>query len=295
MSPRRRGLDRVGLLLLGLLAGIVASALLLYVYVDRSRTRQVEERVQVALGLPEEAFELEDVEEDGSLRVVLRRVAFLDAAGDTIVSAPTARGRLVARTLSADEGPIVIDQVVLERPYLRLMQRGAGDWNAFDILRAEADGAPLNVPEEEKSRPIAFQGMRVVDGTVRVATPYVSPATPPTGRMAAFRQPERIQGGGGRTFTIRWLRNVNATLPLVRVGPDGGWRAEVAALTADVTNPDTRVRRLAGWVEADPDKTIRFDIDALRTPRSSFDGSGRVRFADAGPVFDLDLRAHPLA
>jgi translocation and assembly module TamB len=294
VSPRRRRLDRVGVLLLGLLAGIVVSALALYWYVDRSRTRQVEERVQVALGLPEEAFELEEIEEDGSLRIVLREVAFLDKAGDTIVTAPLARGRLIARTLSADDGPIVIDQVVLERPFMRLLQRGSGDWNFFDIIRAEAAGAPLNVPEEERSRPIAFQGMRVVDGTIRVATPYAAPPNPPTGRLASLKQPERVRSGG-RTYTVRWMRNVEATLPLVRIGPDGGWRAEVASLTADVTNPDTRVQQLAGWFESDPDKTLRFDIDAFRTPRSSFDGEGRVRFADAGPVFDLNVRAHPLS
>lgn len=290
---RRRRLDRVGLLLLGLLVGILVSALGLYWFVDRSRTRQVEERIQVALGLPDEAFELEEVEEDGSLRIVLRQVAFMDSAGDTIVSAPTARGRLVARTLSAD-GPIVVDQVVLERPFMRLLQRGTGDWNFFDIFKAEAAGAPLNVPEEEQQRPIALQGVRIVDGTLRVATPYTAPATPPTGRLASLRQPERVRSGG-RTYTVRWLRNVEGTLPLVRIGPDGGWRAEVAALTADVTNPDTRVTALAGWVEQDPDETIRFDIATFRTPRSAFDGEGRVRFAEAGPVFDLNVRAHPLA
>ncbi|HLM67409.1 MAG TPA: hypothetical protein VK358_07775, partial [Longimicrobium sp.] len=294
MSPRRRGLDRVGLLLLGLLAGMVVSAVFLYWYVDRSRTRQVEERVQVALGLPEEAFELEDVEEDGSLRIVLRKVAFLDRAGDTIVTAPTARGRLIARTLSADDGPIVIDQVVLERPFMRLLQRASGDWNFFDITRAEAAGAPLAVPEEEQSRPIAFQGMRIIDGTIRVATPYAAPPNPPRGRLASLRQPERVRSGG-RSYTVRWMRNVEAQLPLVRIGPNGGWRAEVASLTADVTNPDTRIAQLAGWFESDPDKTLRFDIDAFRTPRSSFDGEGRVRFADAGPVFDLNVRAHPLS
>ena len=294
MSRRRRGLDRVGVLLLGLLLGLVVSALVLYWYVDRSRTRQVEERVEVALGLPPEAFELEEVEEDGSLRVVLHQVAFLDRAGDTIVSAPTARGRLIARTLSAGSGPIVVDQVVLERPYMRLLQRASGEWNFFDIIKAEAAGAPLTVPEEEQSRPIALQGMRVVDGTVRVATPYAAPPTPPTGRLASLKQPERVQAGG-RTYTVRWLRNLDATLPLVRIGPNGGWRAEVAGLTADVTNPDTRIAQLAGWFEQAPDKTLRFDIDAFRTPRSSFDGEGRVRFADAGPVFDLNVRAHPLS
>ena len=294
MSRRRRGLDRVGLLLLGLLLGAAVSALVLFWYVDRSRTRVIEERVQVALGLPEEAFELEEVEEDGSLRILLRQVAFLDRAGDTIVSAPAARGRLIAGTLSADRGDIVIDQVVLERPFLRLLRRASGEWNFTDIFKAEAAGQPLTLPQDEQQRPIAFRGMRVTDGTIRVATPYAAPPNPPTGRLASLRQPERVRTAAG-TYTIRWMRNVDATLPLVRVGPNGGWRAEVAGLTADVTNPDTRIAQLAGWVQADPDKTIRFDIDAFRTPRSSFDGEGRVRFADAGPVFDLNLRAHPLS
>lgn len=287
-------MHRAGLVLLGVLAGVVLSALLLFWFVDRSRTRQVEERMEVALGLPEEAFELEKVEEDGSLRIVLRDVAFLDRAGDTIVSAPAARGRLIARTLSADEGPIVIDQVVLEEPFLRLLQRPDGEWNFVDIFKAEAAGQPLNVPEEEQSRPIAFRGMRVVDGTVRVATPYEPPPNPPTGRLASLDQPERVRSGG-RTYTIRWLRDVDALLPLVRVGGEGGWRAEVARFNANVTNPDTRITQLAGWIEASPDETIRFDIDAFRTPASSFDGEGRVRFADAGPVFDLNLRANPLS
>ncbi|HEX6910940.1 MAG TPA: translocation/assembly module TamB domain-containing protein, partial [Longimicrobium sp.] len=294
MSPRRRGLDRVGILLLGLLLGVALSALALFWFVDRSRTRQVEERVEVALGLPAEAFELEEVEEDGSLRVVLRQVAFLDRAGDTIVSAPTARGRLIARTLGTEDGPIVIDQVVLERPYMRLLQRGSGDWNFFDIFKAEAAGQPLTAPDEAKQKPIALQGVRVVDGTLRMATPYTPPANPPTGRLASLEQPERVRAGG-RTYTVRWLRNVDATLPLVRIGPEGSWRAEVAGLTADVTNPDTRIAQLAGWFEQDPDKTLRFDIGAFRTPRSAFDGEGRIRFADAGPVFDLNLRAHPLS
>ena len=244
MSPRRRGLDRVGLLLLGLLLGLVVTAAGLWWYIDRSRTRQVEERVEVALGLPPEAFTLEDVEEDGSLSVVLRQVAFMDRAGDTIVSAPAVRGRLIARTLSTEDGPIVIDQVVLERPFMRLVQRASGDWNFFDIMKAEAAGQPLQAPDEVASKPIALQGVRVIGGTLRMTTPYQPPANPPKGRLASIRQPERVRAGG-RTWTVRWLRNVQGSLPLVRIGPTGSWRAEVASLTADVTNPDTRIAQLA--------------------------------------------------
>ncbi|HYR07685.1 MAG TPA: hypothetical protein VEQ60_07945, partial [Longimicrobium sp.] len=296
MTSRRRRLDRVGVLLLGLLVGFGLTAAILFWYVNRARTRVVvEENVRVALGLPKDAFELEEVEEDGSLRILLRQVALLDESGDTIVSAPTARARLDAETLSGETGPIVIDQVVVERPYLRLLQRPNGEWNYVDIFALEAGGAPVRGAggDDEAGRPIAIRGMRIIDGRARIATPYRPPANP-NARFANLKQPERVRTAGG-VYTVRWLNDVQATLPLVRVGGAGGWRVEVASLTANVTNPDTRIQRFAGWFEQDLDKTLRFDIDEFRTPRSEFDGEGRVRFADAGPVFDLNIRAHPLS
>ncbi len=196
-SRRRRRLDRVGLLLLGLLVGFGLTAVIAFWYIDRARTRVVEERVQVALGLPDEAFELEEVEEDGSLRILLRQVVLLDEAGDTVVSAPTARARLDAATLSAEAGPIVVDDVVVERPYLRLLQRANGEWNYTDLLRAEVAGAPLERPGDgEAKRPIAIRGMRIVDGRARIATPYRAPANP-NARFANLKQPERVRTAAG--------------------------------------------------------------------------------------------------
>jgi autotransporter translocation and assembly factor TamB len=295
VTPRRRRLDRVGILLLGLLVGFGLTAVVALWYINRARTRVVEERVQVALGLPDEAFELEKVEEDGALRILLHDVAMLDQKGDTVVSAPTARARLVSGTLSAGTGPIVVDQVVVERPYLRLLQRANGEWNYVDIFALEAGGAPVQVAgqDEEAKRPIAIRGMRIIDGRARIATPYTAPANP-NPRFASLEQPERVRTPAG-VYTIRWLNDVQATLPLVRVGGAGGWRVEVGSLTANVRNPDTRIVQLAGVFEQSLDKTLTFDIDAFRTPRSAFDGEGRVRFADAGPVFDLNVRAHPLS
>lgn len=288
-------MDRVGVLLLGLLVGFGLTAAIVFWYINRARTRVIEEQVQVRLGLPDEAFELEEVEEDGSLRILLRQVALLDARGDTVVSAPVARGRLAAGTLSAESGPIVMDQVVVERPFLRLLQRANGEWNYTDIFKAEAAGQPVRLAGEdgEAGRPIAIRGMRIIDGRARIATPYQAPPNP-NARFANLRQPERVRTPAG-VYTIRWLNDVQATLPLVRVGGAGGWRVEVASLTASVTNPDTRIQRFAGWFEQDADQTLRFDVAEFRTPRSAFEGEGRVRFADAGPVFDLNIRANPLS
>ena len=293
---RRRRLDRVGLLVLGLLVGFVLTAASVWWYVQRSRTRVIEEQVRVRLGLPEEAFELEEVEDDGSLRILLREVALVDRAGDTVVTAPVARGRLIAGTMSAQEGPIVVDQVAIDRPSLRLLQRASGEWNYTDIFKVQAAGQDVAVPGQdgEQARPIQFRGMRITNGRARIARPYTAPATAPNARFASLKQPERTRIGG-RPYTIHWLTDIQATLPLVRVGGGGGWRTEISSFTADVRNPDTRIVQFAGWLESDPDGLLRFDIGALRTPRSSFDGEGRVRFAEGGPTFDLNVRAHPLA
>src|SRR3712207_4522814 len=122
--PRRR-LDRVALLVLGVLAGFLGTFLVVYLYVNAARTRVVEERVRVALGLPEQAFKLEDVEPDGSLRILLRDVAFLDRNRDTIVASPVVRARLLAGSLAGD-GPIVFDEGEVVRPKLSMVQDARG-------------------------------------------------------------------------------------------------------------------------------------------------------------------------
>ena len=294
--PRRRRLGRVGLLVLGALVGFGLTLLALYLFVDRSRNRVIEERVRVALGLPEEAFELEAVEDDETLRIALRNVAFLDRGRDTIVSAPIARARLLVSSLNDEDGPIVLDQAELIRPNLRLTQDASGEWNALRIVVVEAEGRRVGgagADDEAPAKAIVVRNLRIRDGRARIATPYVAPASPPPGRFARAEQPERARIGG-RVMTIRTLTGLDATLPLVRVGGDQGWRVEIASATARVTNPDTRIEALAGWIEDPGDENIRFDLRELRLPNSRFAGSGRMRFADETASYDVDLRASPL-
>ncbi|HYJ78214.1 MAG TPA: hypothetical protein VEW03_01325, partial [Longimicrobiaceae bacterium] len=288
----RRGTDRVGLLLLGVMAGFVLTFALVYLSVNRARHRAVEERVRVALGLPRQAFELEEVEPDGSLRILLRRVAFLDPAGDTIVSAPVARARLLAASL-AGSGPIVFDQAEVVSPYLRLAQDARGEWNALQIVAAEADGQPVGVGEEARGRPLVFRGLRIVDGRARIVTPADPPAARPPARFAAGPRPEVVRSGG-RWVSVHTLAGLDATLGTVRVGGGGGWRVEIERASARVTNPDTRIQALAGWFEDRGDGRIHFALQTLRTPYSAFEGEGSIATGGDAAAYDLRLRAHPL-
>ena len=295
MARRRRfRLDRVGLLVLGTLVGFVLAALFVFVYVQRARNRVIEERVRIALGLPEQAFSLEDVEPDGTLRIALRDVAFLDRNRDTIVSAPLARARLVTSTLNGP-GAIVFDQGEVIRPYLRLSQDARGEWNALQIFAVEAGGKPVRgvAGEASKAHTFDFRNLRLVDGRARIATPTTAPAPGPQPKYVPGRPPARVRQAG-RWLSVHTIENLDANLALVRVKGEGGWRVEVGSLNAAVTNPDTRIEALAGWFDQDAAQNLRFSIREFRTPHSAFDGQGLVNLSGAAPRYDLRLHAHPL-
>ena len=78
----RRRADRIGLLFLGIVAGFALTVLALYLFVRSAQNRRISERVQVALGLPPEAFELERVHPDGALQIALRHLGGEPGAGE---------------------------------------------------------------------------------------------------------------------------------------------------------------------------------------------------------------------
>ena len=289
---RRRRLDRVGLLVLGAVAGFVVSLLFVYLYVDRARTRVVEEQVRLALGLPAEAFTLEDIEPDGSLRIALRNVAFLDRNRDTIVSAPLARARLITRTLNGT-GAIVFDEGEVIRPVLRLQRDPSGAWNALQIFAVEAGGRPVAAAEAKQGRTFDFRDLRLVDGRARIVTA----TTPPTGRAqppyVPGRAPEKVRYRG-QWLAVHTISGLDAQLALVRVKGEGGWRVEIESANAAVSNPDTRIEALAGVLEQDARQNLRFDIREFRTPYSRFAGAGTVNMSGATPRYDMRVRAAPL-
>jgi autotransporter translocation and assembly factor TamB len=293
MARRRFRLDRVGVLLLGVAVGFLIAFLFVYVYVTRARTRVVEERLRVALGLPREAFELERIEPDGTLRIALHDVAFLDRNRDTILSAPLARARLITSTLNG--GAIVFDQGEVVRPYLRLQKDAKGEWNALQIFAVEAGGQPVRVPgaPQPQGRTFDFRGLRIVAGRVRMVTLTTPPGPGAQPKYVPGRPPEKVRYGG-RWLSVHTLEDFNANLALVRVKGEGGWRLEIGSAQARVSNPDTRIEALAGFLDQDAKQNLRFAIREFRTPFSAFEGEGVMNLAGAAPRYDLRLRAHPL-
>ncbi|HEX8360355.1 MAG TPA: hypothetical protein VF613_09615, partial [Longimicrobium sp.] len=289
--PRRR-LGRIGLLLLGLLAGFALTIGSVYVFVRRTQQmRVVEEQISMRLGLPRAAFDLQRVNPDGSLAITLRGVAFLDRAGDTIVSAPLARATLDATSVNGT-GPYQIRDAELVRPELRLAQDARGEWNVFQIVAVEAGGAPVRVAGadgEAAGRPMEIRGLRIVDGRVRIAYPLEGRPAAPAARFAGLKQPE-VRREGGRWVRVSYLSDLDAVLPYVRIGGARGWKVEIGGASANVTNPDTRIAAMRGVFEDRGDQVIRFTLDELRTPYSALAGSGTMRSTGDAMAYHVDLQ-----
>ncbi|HEX6069797.1 MAG TPA: hypothetical protein VFZ18_08235, partial [Longimicrobiaceae bacterium] len=283
----RRHWRRLGMALAGLAVGAVIAGLAAYVYFRSVTDFGIAETVLRTIDLPREAFEIEEVEGDSIAVVTVDDVLIRSTGGDTIVAAPEADFRLRLTSLSG-EGPIVLDEVRLRRPYVNIVQDRDGETNLAQVMVVSAGGQEIG--GDAAGRPIELRDVRLADARVRVLTPYVPDS-------AATAPPEgiRLVTMGGAPMRERRARDLDAALPLVRVGGDRGWRVEVGALSATLTDPEVRVDNLAGFAEGRTDGPIGFAVTDFRTGSSQLTAAGTVRFADAGPVFDIDASARPLA
>jgi translocation and assembly module TamB len=279
--------NRLGLLAAGLLLGLILALVAVRLYVREAERERVETAIRQRVQLPEEAFEVEEILPDRTIRASMRRVAVLDRAGDTIVSAPRVRFVFDPSSL-AGEGPLVFRDVDVERPTLRLVQQQDGEWNLAEAFALEADGAPVRPGAEEEGRGFVLRGMRITGGRVLLATPWS-----PDDSLLAGTSP-RLVRLAGTTMLLRTARDLEARVPLVRFGGERGWRVEVAEASAFLAEPQVGRVALRGWAE-EAGEGFRFGLDALRTGRSFLEGRGTVRLAGEAPAYDVTLRAAPLA
>lgn len=283
---RARYLRRIGLLLGGMGLGLLLFAVGVYVYFRFQTNARLAETVLRSINLPSEAFELEDVEGDSIARIVVRRVVVRGENGDTLAAAPLARMRIRLASL-AGEGPIVIDEVRLERPSLNVVQGVDGEVNLAQAMIVTADGEEL-----EEARPVVLRDIRIADGSVRLLTPFVPDSLP---IRAEHRAEVRTTRVGGQVMRVRTVQDLDARLAMARVGGGEGWRVEVAELTAQLTDPSVRVDALQGFAEADPQGRTRFAITRFRTGDSELRASGVMNYGGERLTYDVQVTAAPLA
>ncbi|MDP9348883.1 MAG: hypothetical protein M3P24_07070, partial [Gemmatimonadota bacterium] len=281
--------NRLGLLAAGLLLGLILALVAVRLYVREAERERVEAAIRERIQLPREAFRVERINPDRSIRASLRRVAVLDRAGDTIVSAPRVRVVFDPASL-AGEGPLVFRDVDVERPTLRLVQGRNQEWNVAQAFALEADGTPVRGRgAEEAGRGVVLRGMRITGGRLLLAMPWT-----PEDSLLAGADPRIVRMAGTRML-VRTARELEARVALTRFGGTRGWRVEVSDATALLAEP--RVGRLAlrGWAEEEGDG-FRFGLDRLRTGQSFVTGEGRIGLGGETLAYDdITLRAAPLS
>lgn len=281
----RRG-RRAGSLLTGLVLGLLFVALTFYFYTQAAREGALRHVLQQELDLPPEAFELERVAA-GRMLVAVRDVALFDEAGDTVVAAPRVRFWLDPGALGG-EGPIVLADVELDLPLLRLVELPSGEWNVQRVVRMTVAGEEVAPPEP--GRAIVLRGVRIAGGRALLATPWTPPPTAAAADGAADVRLARLYG---RSYRLRSIGALDARLPEVRVGGPQGWRVEVAELTAVLADPELRVTRLQGVLQEAPGG-LAFDVRALHTDRSRLAGAGELRSVGGRTRIEARLTAEPV-
>lgn len=294
---RLSGPQRAGLSLVGLLLGLLLLWVGVRVFVREARLDEATLLVENRLQLPRSAFELEEVDGEGTMRMSLRRVAILDPAGDTIVAAPSV-GLTFRSTAFSGTGPIHFDRMDVRDPFLRLVETPGGEWNLTQAFRVEADGNEVRFAAagdtlgEDAERPLVFHDVIIRDGRAVIAM-TLEPGDTSAVRFAARGGPP-VQRIGGRAMRVFRVRDIDARLPRVRVGGNRGLRVEVAELDARLVNPEVHVTGLEGWIEETAPDRYRFAVERLRTESSAFAGEGTFRLAEDRVLYDLQLRASPL-
>ncbi|HKP77144.1 MAG TPA: hypothetical protein VJT67_16550 [Longimicrobiaceae bacterium] len=247
-------------------------------------------------------------------------LALRDLQGRAFIEADSAYAKYDVRTLLQPR--IVIDSLTLYRPRIWVFRMpGDSVWNYQAIF---ADTTPVDTtrPHLERSTSLAF--VKMVDGTVRVETPFAADTSLPVReqqrQMRQFLSDSSavviraVPRGYVRTVDLRRLYGV---MSRVRFGPGSelGTTLHIDTLRGDVHFYRTpiQIRHLQGNLSLPGSEMsstgygrygglktgfAEFDIPLARLPNSKLAVSGAVRFdnyprwfdPNQGPMYDVALK-----
>lgn len=281
-------LRKFGLVMAGLGMGLVGISLGLWIFLQSARETQIRSAIGVELRAATNQIESVEALEDDAIRITLRDVALLDESGSTIVEAPRLLLTLDVPSLNR-EGPIELYDVELIDPSADLRQSPSGEWNFMQVMAMTAGGEPV---EGGGGRPILLRNVRLTRGDVTIAMP-AGPQEPDTDSNFAIDLPTaQIDGAAYQRYQ---LTNVAAEIPEIVFGGGEPWRVDVESVVGQLEAPSLgEVRLASGRIEQAGEDGIRFDLGSLAVGESRLGGEGVVRLADAGPMYDLSLRAAPI-
>ncbi len=235
---------------------------------------------------------------DGDLRVgaiegnlitglVLRDVTLHDGAGRTLVDA--ARVAVQYHLTDLYRGRLVFRDVAVDSARIHLVQQYNGQWNyAAAFGAAPSDSATTSHPPLVQLHDVT---LRQVDIRVDVpAEPH--PPAEPISRHATPPAEPRIEMGPDGTYRVYTLRNLAATLPLIRVStPDEQpILVQITALETTVSDPAITLHEFRGEILTAGD-SLTFRVERAVLPGSVVAGAGALRWPQDTVQFDFALTA----
>lgn len=287
---RRRVLHAILVLVLGtvpLVLGVVAAL----IWTDPGRDLLARNASRMLDGVFRGDLEIGELGGSFLFGLNLQDVILRDTAGVTFVRVPRIEvGYQVPNLLS---GRFILSGVVLERPFIQLIKHRDGRMNYAEILRlGEGTGG---------GRPPLFdiRGLRIHNGTVRIATPWDPPdsARTPEARAAVLAAQREVPGRvieespeGLRKVIV--LDSLTARLSELRLSTPARdpIRAEIDSLATLVSDPAVDLRDFAGQVTVIGD-TARILARHGALPHTTFHGSGDVAFPGGALLLDLSFDA----
>ena len=192
---------------------------------------------------------------------------------------------------------LLLRNVQIEHPLIRIKQHPKGDWNFQRIFRRDRPSGP-NVPGRSFGDYVVLDSVQVRDGQV-IVTRRWEPDDSLSGarRDSAIRvnlastHREIRREGQGFTHTYRWTR-ANAFLPHVRLAdPDSnkfGMEFNIASLRVEETEPPFSFRGMYGVVRRLGD-SVFIDAKHFDLPASTGSARAKVWWGSDLPV-RLDVR-----
>jgi translocation and assembly module TamB len=179
---------------------------------------------------------------------------------------------------------ILLRNMKVERPLVRLRQYQEGDWNLERLFKSEKPKLP-GVPGRSFGDYVRLDSVRVRDGRVILVRPW-SPSDSLRGAKRdsvirhnlAAKDREIRRSGDGFTRTYRWTK-MAALLPRVRIAdPDSnkfGQLFVIEQMRADESDPPFKFSNVRGTVRKLGD-TILIDAPHFDLPASTGSARGRV-------------------
>ncbi|MGQ0701570.1 MAG: hypothetical protein ACT4PM_00380, partial [Gemmatimonadales bacterium] len=236
----------------------------------------------------------------------LGEVEIRDTAGQLFLRAP--RVRLTYQLTNLLAGRFVVNELVLERPELRILKhRDRGDLNGRtnleEIFRLNE---PARRPVRGPARPpplIEARNLTIIDGRVMIRLPWN-----PDGRLRTRAQVDsalaaerekpgrRIEEGLEGLELVRTLERVNGFLPVLRLSsPDRQpVTAQVERLATLISDPPLEVRDLRGTMRTRGDSLL-FQADLIELPGTRAGGDGRLDWPKDTILYRVQFDAPRLA